>query len=108
MIENTNKPISVKLSRRTVSFAKLMKEKFKLHSIEETMWLSLKLMDYLRIKDRIGKGELWSIAGYSTKEFEVNVHVQGDVAKPTEIQPLRIKSTDMFSAKLEKELDKNG
>lgn len=91
MTENLNKPISVKLTRRTVTLAKQLKEQFELHSIEETVYLALKLMKYLRIKDGIGKGELWQIAGYSTKDFALEIRLKADVAKPmAEIKPIPV------------------
>lgn len=93
MLENTNKPVSAKLSVKTLRLAKVLKEQFSLHSIEETVYLALKLLFFLRKKDGLSKGQLWQIAGYSTKEFEIQVHVKGKVGKPVteEIKPIPIK-----------------
>lgn len=78
-----NTETTIRVTRRTQGLAKATKKHFRLHSLEETIYLSLKLMNWMRGKyPGFGKSELWKIAGYSTKDFSLELRVVGDVAKP--------------------------
>ena len=78
-----NTETSIRVTRRTQGLAKATKKHFRLHSLEETIYLALKFLNYMKGKyPGFGKAELWKISGVYTKDFELIVHVQGDVAKP--------------------------